>query len=176
MLTEANRQMVIDNKNLADAFVRKQIKQHKIPSYLIDDFKSDINLSLCNSVIKYDFSTKNKFSTYAYSCFKMRLKDIYVKKYELCKKNDFVIALAAKKNSRSITEKEQIYFLIENSKLTKKEKDILFDYFFDMSTMEKIGEKNGVSKQRIKQIIEVIILKLRETSHNKNLKIEDFFR
>lgn len=53
--------------------------------------------------------------------------------------------------------------------LTKKEKDILFDYY-NNETYESIGKKYGITKERIRQIYSKAIRKLRHPSSSKLLK------
>ncbi len=58
-------------------FVKRLTYGYELPSYNSEDFMQEGLIALCNAVKSYDPDKNIKFSTYAATCIKNRIKDIF---------------------------------------------------------------------------------------------------
>ena len=179
-MTQKQRQLIMKNYNLMLKFIDSREKKGAIPDHLKDDFKSDLAWALCNSAIKFDESMGFKFSTYAYGGFHICCTNFKDRKEPLYQRNNFLAQKKVNHMLKDTTNKkhlieESLSKLIDNTKLTKKEKIVLREYYLEEKTMEKIGEENDVTKARISQIRQQALEKLQRAVGVKHLTLDDFY-
>ncbi len=151
-------------------------KRHAGSSNNLFDLISDGNMSLIRAVEKFDYSRKNRFSTYAsWAIMKNYTRAIsdeqrYHKKF---------IAL---ENEANIEREEEVYDPVEFERtrnrqqrrvaevlkcLTPREQQIIIRRFgldrnYPPMTLKQVGQELGVTKERIRQIEILALNKLRE--------------
>jgi RNA polymerase sigma factor (sigma-70 family) len=177
-LTEKQKQLITDNYPLVDDFLYKTFRNYNIPQNLHDPFASDVRWKFCLAARKFDKSKGFKFSTYAYGGFKFALKNILqtqdkyiVESYIYSKKTEKIALI----NSG---EKIEINFLdncIKKSFLTKKERDMLYEYYYSNLSYREVGERHGLKKERSRTTIKEALIKIKEYIEDSNLEMEDFY-
>lgn len=181
ILTERQRKLIIDNCGLANDFIKKTLLAKIIPRSLEDDFISTIYWNFCISALKYKKEKGFKFSTYAYGGFNFGLNDIFrgdkkgLKIKNLIFLNDIeeVIQIPLKKEEK--VENDSLNMLIENAKLTEREKIMLIDYYYNKLTFSSLGVKNNLSKQAARIVVKKVLGKLKRAAGRIRMQIEDFY-
>lgn len=157
-------------------------KRHSGQTENFFELLSDGNMSLMRAVEKFDFSRGNKFSTYAsWSIMKNYARSIPDEK---------------NRRERFVTSNEEIFDATEDKRtneqeclaaaenatakvnrlleyLEPREREIIrmragLDYSNDKMTLEKIGEKLGITKERVRQLNVKAMKKLRNLAEQTN--------
>jgi len=141
-----------DNKNIINAVTKKYAKQ------LSKDSQKSCGLhGLWRCLQNHDDSYGRKFTTSLFihvdwEC-KRELASLSKKPLLSLGESDGDIA--------SITASGEFSEILES--LPEKQKNIMYQRFYENRTLEEIGKKNGYSKEAARQNINKIISKLRET-------------
>jgi len=166
-----------DNMGLAYAVVQRIGLDNGISIQDSEEF-SDACIGLINAEMNYN-PERAKFSTFAYTlCYREVIKG----KQRRYKKRHFSFGCL---NDKDLTEKlidknlfvpyklekhekkDLLFKLLECSGLNERDLDIVKSYYCFDITQVALGEKYGLSKQRVSQIIVETISKIRK--HNKSL-------
>ncbi len=137
---------------------------------------SDGNMSLMRAIDKFDFSLGNKFSTYAsWSIMKNYARSIPGQHYHLRRyvtgQDELLDATADRREpERSQSDVEAVRSGLSEGieQLTEREQTIVKEHFglFNpdgaVATLEELGKRFGVTKERVRQIEQRAIGKLRE--------------
>ncbi|MDO8629742.1 MAG: sigma-70 family RNA polymerase sigma factor, partial [Phycisphaerales bacterium] len=136
---------------------------------------SDGNMSLMRAVEKFDYARGNKFSTYAsWAIIKNYARSIPEQRYYLNRYvtgQDAVLETAADSTaaSTSLTDRRRVQEMIADglNQLEEREREIVACHFGlgnteGGQTLEQIGERYGVTKERVRQIERRALARLRE--------------
>jgi RNA polymerase primary sigma factor len=149
-----------------------------------DDFISDGHMTLMRAIEKFDFARGVKFSTYAtwsvINGFNALLKkESSVQRRHVSDQMEGVAESltdhrVSKTMERSLEELQQsVGALLEN--LNARERRIIearFGFGIDPPpTLKKVGERIGVSKERVRQLQERAVQKLRELAEEQHLEL-----
>lgn len=172
--TEVKNQLVSANLRLVVSIA----KRHTGPTNTLFDLISDGNMSLIRAVEKFDYSRKNRFSTYAsWAIMKNYARAIsdeqrYRNKF-ITLENDFNIEMEEKEydpvevENQQTRQEKQIASVLRC--LTPREQQIIIRRFGlnrdrEPLTLKQVGLEMGVTKERIRQIEILAIHKLREAA------------
>ena len=180
VLTKKQIELINENYDLLDDYVKKTINDKKIPHSIKDDFISEMFFRFCKSAIKYNESRGVKFSTYAYGGFKFGLdKVLNSKKFtNLCSTETLLLIEKDNKiirNDDLKIDSELIHNVIKKVNLTDKELNTLKDYYFNLLTFEEIGLKYGQTKQAAKWSHQKALKKIKQFINNKNIEVDEFY-
>ena len=183
-MTKEQQDLITDNNRLMQSFIEKRLAIGIVPIYIEDDFISDMGWRFCISALKYNRELGFKFSTYAYGGFKLCWKHLKDRTENSYIRNNFYPISTVKKimhkssehiNKKIHIDRETLCYIIKKAHLTVKEIIILQDYYFDKQSMEIIGRRFGVSRERISQIMKKILFKIKSVMFSKKLTITDFY-
>lgn len=131
-----------------------------IDENVMDDLVGDGMLSLANAVEHFDYARGNRFSTYACTSLRQNYIRTVPKQNRdtvTCINNqpDWFDARASGESetaeaSREEQTKEQVRALL--ARCAPRERDVLRMRFFDDLTLEQVGERLGITKERVRQI------------------------
>lgn len=185
---ENREQFAVDNFNLIYAF----IQDHKV-DYKYDDIIDLLYIGYTKAINTYD-SSKGKFSTYAYTCMQamcygydflynrraMRSKDIKVVSLNtpVGEEKDSELGEFIEDPTTNIENEVELKLLLEDIYKGKEKLSFydqyLFECYFEKNfTLERIGKSLGISKERVRQRISKLIIKLQEYSNNINFMASD---
>lgn len=184
IMTKKQRKLVTDNLALMKYFVGRKRMTNKIPRYLEDDFISDAALRFCISAIKYDEEMGYKFSTYAYGGFKIcwdKFKTTTKDRYErenFCSTKTVELMIDKLLNDsprKRYFDRDALCFVIDKANLTWQEMRVIQDYYFGDYSMSGVGKIFAVTRERIRQIIQKALSKLKRSMDANKLTFEDFY-
>lgn len=95
----------------------------------------------------------------------IKYKDLLIKSLdaELKENTSLYNFLENKSNDiKQIEDKEYLSYLINNSELSVRDKEIIYLYFFENSTMKEIAEKYLISTARVSVIINNVLDRIRK--------------
>lgn len=160
-------------------------KRHMKPSTNFFEMVSDGNMSLMRAIEKFDYSKGNKFSTYAtWAIMKNYARSIPAENRVLDRfrtGNDEVFYFSEDERGSQfkdeITNSRQhdvIMSILEN--LDDREKRIILHRYglekgTEPETLEQVGSRFGVTKERIRQIEARAMQKIRKIASEENLEI-----
>lgn len=167
-LTDAERQLVMENKGLVFAAVYRLVRSGKLLSHLVEDAISEGMIGLMKASVFFDPSRGYKFSTLASLGIYRQICNFIEKEFNQTKFN--VISLDKPSESREDetfgeilparddVEAEAVEWLNDAvdliSKTHPKAKSIeTFMEYMGGRTMTEMAEERGVSKQRIQMMI-----------------------
>lgn len=184
-----------ENIGLMMSFYYTEIRKNTIPNLYRDDFLSNLGKSFCKAVKTYDSKKGASFSTYVYELLNNSKIDLLrkIKRHkknmissttfasskvfykDFIKKNDafencFIDESNNKQLNWQILEK-----LIKKANLSKVEKNYLEHYYFDELNYRQIGEKFNLSHERIRQVVEKALKKIKDVALKEDYRIEDFY-
>ena len=160
-------------------------KKHMKPNANFFEMVSDGNISLIRAIEKFDFMRGFKFSTYAsWAIMKNYARSIPAEYTQLDRfrtGNEEVFFLASDPRSERLNEefvnKRQHEALMEIlSQLDPRERDIIVSRYglkdgSPPQTLEQVGQKLGVTKERIRQLESRALLKLRKIAEQEHLDV-----
>ncbi|MCS7134613.1 MAG: sigma-70 family RNA polymerase sigma factor [Candidatus Pacearchaeota archaeon] len=134
-------------------------------------------ISLWNAILSYNKKRNAKFTTYAYKCISTSLKNVY----RTYKKNYYFQGELSTDSIENIDNSAEPYQIIKHSLknsldkiivkkilekakefLNKREIIILKDYFLEEKTLEEIGKKLNISRERVRVIRNGSVTKIKE--------------
>ena len=160
-------------------------KKHVKPNSNFFEMVSDGNISLIRAIEKFDFSRGFKFSTYAsWAIMKNYARSIPAEYTQLDRfrtGNEEVFDQASDPRSERLNEefinKRQHEALMELlSQLESRERDIIVSRYglkdgTPPQTLEQVGQKLGVTKERIRQLESRALQKLRKIAEEEHLDV-----
>ncbi len=169
---EVKNQLVSANLRLVVSIA----KRHAGSSNNLFDLISDGNMSLIRAVEKFDYSRKNRFSTYA----SWAIMKNYTR--AISDEQRYRQKFIALENEANIEREEEVYDPVEFERtqnrqqrrvaevlkyLTPRERQIVIRRFgldrnYPPMTLKQVGQELGVTKERIRQIEILALNKLRE--------------
>lgn len=169
---EVKNQLVSANLRLVVSIA----KRHAGSSNNLFDLISDGNMSLIRAVEKFDYSRKNRFSTYA----SWAIMKNYTR--AISDEQRYRQKFIALENEANIEREEEVYDPVEFERtqnrqqrrvaevlkrLTPREQQIIIRRFgldrnYPPMTLKQVGQELGVTKERIRQIEILALNKLRE--------------
>ena len=192
-LNNKQKQFLTKNFNLVNKYYEENIRKRNIPQRWEDDFFSHLMERFCYAVLSYKPESGFKFSTYAYGGFNFgkkeiikkvirtkfipqgQVKDKLDKWYCEDKNNKKILWDSISKGETSVVNREKVRELIKNANLNSTEKMIIELYFLEGWTYLDLGNKMKLTKERIRQIIMQIIIKIREYTVKNGIEMKDFF-
>ena len=160
-------------------------KRHMSPSSNFFEMVSDGNMSLFRAVEKFDYSRGNKFSTYAtWAIMKNYARSIpaeYTRldRFRTGTDEMFDYSKDDRRNpyedQRTNTQQHQVIMSILEQ-LEDRERSIIIERFglddgTEPLTLEQVGERHGVTKERIRQIETRALQKIRKIASEEHLDI-----
>lgn len=157
--------------------IAKSYKSYGIP---FSDLIAEGNIGLIKAAKKFDFTKDNKFISYAVWWIKQSIQDYIKKNVSLNTEVQEIFTVINKEESddfvnddlleddydEEISKIETVSSLMEC--LNRREIDIISSYFGlgneDELTLEEIGNKYGLTKERVRQIKEKALIKLRSSA------------
>ena len=160
-------------------------KKHMKPNSNFFEMVSDGNISLIRAIEKFDFARGFKFSTYAsWAIMKNFARSIPAEYTQLDRfrtGNEEVFDQASDPRSERLNEevinKRQHEALMEIlSQLDSRERDIIVSRYglkdgLPPQTLEQVGQKLGVTKERIRQLESRALQKLRKIAEDEHLDV-----
>ncbi|HEY1065443.1 MAG TPA: sigma-70 family RNA polymerase sigma factor, partial [Pirellulales bacterium] len=160
-------------------------KRHVTPNENFFELVSDGNMSLIRAVEKFDFSRGNKFSTYATWAimknfarsipddhkrrgrFRTSLDEMFESTVDL-RSDQYELESA---QSRRVSELRGIL-----DRLDEREQKIIIsrfglDHHHEPLTLKEVGERMGVTKERVRQIEARALLKLRKAAEEEHIEL-----
>lgn len=160
-------------------------KRHMTPSSNFFEMVSDGNMSLFRAVEKFDFSRGNKFSTYAtWAIMKNYARSIpadYTRLDRFRTGTDEMFDYTTDERPNPYEDQrtnrqqhEAIMTILDQ--LDDRERSIIIQrYGLDLGTepltLEEVGARHGVTKERIRQIETRALQKIRKIAHDEHLEI-----
>ncbi len=160
-------------------------KRHITPTSNFFEMVSDGNMSLIRAIEKFDYTKGNKFSTYAtWAIMKNFARSIpaehrILDRYRTGNEEVFQSSQDDRGNQfeEELTNRRQ-HAVIMNilEQLDDRERDIILHRFgliqgAEPQTLEQIGRRMGVTKERVRQIESRGLKKLRKIAHEESLEI-----
>ncbi len=160
-------------------------KRHMSPSSNFFEMVSDGNMSLFRAVEKFDYSRGNKFSTYAtWAIMKNYARSIpaeYTRldRFRTGTDEMFDYSTDDRRNpyedQRTNTQQHQVIMSILEQ-LEDRERNIIIQRFglddgTEPLTLEQVGQRHGVTKERIRQIETRALQKIRKIASEEHLDI-----
>jgi RNA polymerase sigma factor (sigma-70 family) len=160
-------------------------KKHMKPNSNFFEMVSDGNISLIRAIEKFDFTRGFKFSTYAsWAIMKNFARSIPAEYTQLDRfrtGNDEVFSQASDPRSERLSEevvnKRQHEALMDIlDQLDPRERDIIVSRYglkdgAPPQTLEQVGQKMGVTKERIRQLESRALQKLRKIAEEEHLDV-----
>ena len=188
-LTEKKKKLAEDNLPLVWWFIDKKLKDRPNNLNALDEIGEKLIERLCIAADTFDPSRGYTFSTYVFYAFLTGVRE-YKRAEELYNRNLIFMNF----NSPEQKEKEEIapfYFgsrfapsstttwedldpLIENANLTKRERRIIDLHYHLNYSFPKIGELFNRSRERIRQLHNSAIKKIKSFVQQQNFYLEDF--
>jgi len=141
-----------------------------------EDVYSVCLVSLCQAADKWS-PERSKWSTFASSSINHAISSFYVWKHKLKRRelpqyNDTGnYSLFGRKNQLSHEDNDFINYCMDI--LNNRDRDIIYKYFIDNETLEFIGELYNLSKERIRQIINEALTRIRNKLRSQGFQIGD---
>ncbi len=162
-------------------------KKHMRPGMNFFEMVSDGNMSLIRAIEKFDFAKGNKFSTYAtWAIMKNYARSLPTEQKRRDRfRTGFDEAFAGESDAndnpfeRQAVHQQQKDAILEIlSQLDDRERDIIVQRFGlgqgeEPSTLEQVGSRLGVTKERIRQIESRALKKLRRFAVDERLDIPE---
>lgn len=162
-------------------------KRHVVASEDFFQLVSDGNMSLIRAVEKFDYSRGNKFSTYAsWAIMKNFARTIpgEFKQRDRFRPSpeELFVAQPDQRSDRYSQEAEQERRSVQVNRilerLDEREQQIIVSRFgldrgTEPLTLKEVGEKMGVTKERVRQIQTRALVKLREAAMAENIELSD---
>ena len=179
--SEVKNFLIRSNLRLVVSIAKKHVK----PNSNFFEMVSDGNISLIRAIEKFDFSRGFKFSTYAsWAIMKNYARSIPAEYTQLDRfrtGNEEVFDQASDPRSERLNEefinKRQHEALMELlSQLESRERDIIVSRYglkdgTPPQTLEQVGQKLGVTKERIRQLESRALQKLRKIAEEEHLDV-----
>ena len=160
-------------------------KRHMTASSNFFEMVSDGNMSLFRAVEKFDFALGNKFSTYAtWAIMKNYARSIpaeYTRQDRFRTGNDemFDYSTDDRRNpyeDQRTNEQQHNVIMSILQQLEDRERSIIIERFglddgTEPLTLEQVGERHGVTKERIRQIETRALQKIRKIASEEHLEI-----
>ncbi len=171
---EEIRRRVADSKNrIVQANLRLVVsvaRKHLRPGLSLMELISDGNLTLIRAVDSFDTHKGNRFSTYATFAlmkgFARSVSEMLSSGHEAVHGDTFLASLPEAASSRpaaELADRDQVHQLM--SRLERRERDVIAAHYGlsegRPSTYEQVGSKMGLSKQRVRQIEQSALAKMR---------------
>jgi RNA polymerase sigma factor (sigma-70 family) len=178
-LTEEQKKLASDNFPLVWWYIKKLLLSKKIKRREIDDVSGYIVYRLCMAAETYDPS-KGKFSTYAAIAFHFGYKKYlydYNKHHKktVCYGEDDKLLNVIYEDSTKI-DWDNIKFLFDGINLSSLEMKIIYYRYIEKMNNSEIGRKINYSKERIRQVHNEIIEKVKRYVIKEHFIIEDFVK
>jgi len=162
-------------------------KRHIRPNSNFFEMVSDGNMSLIRAIEKFDYTKGNKFSTYAtWAIMKNFARSIpaehtLLDRFRTGKDEVFQRSTETRANEfqeELINQKQHQLIMGILSQLDGREKDIIMFRFgltqgTEPQTLEQVGNRFGVTKERIRQLEARALRKLRRIAHTNRLEIPE---
>jgi RNA polymerase sigma factor (sigma-70 family) len=160
-------------------------KRHIKPTGNFFEMVSDGNMSLIRAIEKFDYSKGNKFSTYAsWAIMKNFARSIPAEHHQNDRfrtGNEEVFQRSRDTRSNQfqeelVNQRQHQLIMTILDQLDSREKDIiLYRYGLEQGsepqTLEQVGQRFGVTKERIRQLESRALRKLRKIAQEENLEI-----
>ena len=160
-------------------------KKHMRPNANFFEMVSDGNMSLLRAIEKFDFSRGNKFSTYAswaiMKNFARSIPDEHKRRSRFRTSHDEMFDGAVdqrsdqyEQESAQSTRELEIGRILD--RLDEREQKIIIsrfglDHGQEPLTLKEVGEKMGVTKERVRQIEARALSKLRKAAEDEKLDV-----
>lgn len=178
---EVKRRLIRANLRLVVSIA----KRHVSPSLNLFELISDGNVSLMKAVEKFDFGRGFKFSTYAsWAIMKNFARSIPA---ENTRRDRFLtgqdLAFELKADVRTVESdlersQERVHSAVERflARLDERERGVIIDRYGlenkePSQTLEQVGQKWGVTKERIRQIEARALQKLKQFAREENIDL-----
>ncbi|MCA9111268.1 MAG: sigma-70 family RNA polymerase sigma factor [Planctomycetaceae bacterium] len=160
-------------------------KRHIKPSSNFFEMVSDGNMSLIRAIEKFDYTKGNKFSTYATWAIMKNYARSIPQEYKVLERyrtgNEEVFQQKSDKRGNPFEEemnnqKQHGVIMSILDQLEDRERAIILHRYglvqgTEPKTLEQVGEKFGVTKERIRQLESRALKKLRKIAHEDSLEI-----
>jgi RNA polymerase sigma factor (sigma-70 family) len=160
-------------------------KRHMTPSTNFFEMVSDGNMSLIRAIEKFDYTKGNKFSTYATWAIMKNFARSIPAEYKLLDRfrtgNDEVFQSSQESRGSQFEEeivnaKQHQVIMSILEQLDEREKQIIVHRYgleqgTEPLTLEQVGSRMGVTKERIRQLESRALTKLRKIAHEEKLDI-----
>jgi RNA polymerase sigma factor (sigma-70 family) len=160
-------------------------KRHMTPSTNFFEMVSDGNMSLIRAIEKFDYTKGNKFSTYATWAIMKNFARSIPAEYKLLDRfrtgNDEVFQSSQESRGSQFEEeivnaKQHQVIMSILEQLDERERQIIVHRYgleqgSEPLTLEQVGSRMGVTKERIRQLESRALTKLRKIAHEEKLDI-----
>lgn len=170
--TRPEHRRKIENKllNINKGFILKTLKSYNNKDIGTDVLYNEICISIRKALEKFDISRNVKFTTYwtwwikakLNICFKKYKKELNNKTILNLYKHDYIPKYNCYIKEFNIKKDVNVYL----NKLNKQEKNIITLHFLHDYTLRDIGNIYKLSRERIRQIKEKGLSKMREFKNN----------
>ena len=190
-LTEEQKKLVEESLPLVWWYINKQVlAKGTIQSHEIDECSGHLIWYLCMAAESFKSEYGFKFSTYAIRglrsglCRYLDLRNRHWERevltdYTVRADGDtegFVVEPEYIEESGSSISWSDLKFLFKMIDMTPMEEQVIFLHYEQKQTYREIGEILGYSRQRIDQIHQNIVLRLRDVVKKRELVMEDFIQ
>jgi RNA polymerase primary sigma factor len=165
-VAEAKNRIIKANLRLVVSVARKHLR----PNLSLMDLISDGNITLMRAVDSFDFHKGNRFSTYATLAlmkgFARSVPQMQVRQRQAPADFESLLNVSDHRPSMDVDrllDRDQVNGLL--SRLEPRERDVILAHYGlnerIPATYEQVGSKMGLSKQRVRQIEQAALAKLR---------------
>ena len=181
-LNKEQQKLIEDNVKFVFYFARKVVNDKRfIYKNEEDEILSYFFEKACYAARTYD-KRKGRFITYLAKALKsglfryLQLKDRYNQRFvsiSFRTKNNNIIDI--EDTTKKDVNKQYFYELLKESKLKKEDFLLIHDYYFMKKTHKEMAEDRGLSGQRISQLTNEIIKKIRKKAEQEQYMLKDFY-
>lgn len=182
-LTKKQRDLVGENHLLAVSFFKTMCQDClKLPFHERQGIISALRYKMVQAVKSYD-ERKGRFSTYMYRSFFNALKKHLDEESQFHKRHILTPFEKETKQQRYLAvagkQGKKVNMLVLNEvmslvHLEEREKHILKKYYYYGKSLQKIGDEENLSNERIRQIISHALEKIRKVIKDREYDMDDF--
>lgn len=186
-LTEEKKKLAEENMPLVWWFLNKEVlARGTIQTHEIDDCSGYLIWHYCMAAEGFEEGKGSKFGSYAilamrhglcrYLSLRKRFRERYILTDFTIKGEDGerVVEPPYISKTEHVTGWNDVSFLFDLIELTPMEEQIIYFYYEQKTTYEKIGDLLGYTRERIRQKHGDIILRLKKAVKEHNITLEDF--
>jgi RNA polymerase sigma factor (sigma-70 family) len=183
-LTEEQKQLAEDNIYVVWWFLKKCVSTRQIAPHEMDDCASYLFWTYCLSAKSFDPSYGKKFGNYAIKNLRGGLSHFIYHRESFTKRftvTDFMkhedggefSYEAIYEEAEKHVQWDDIKWLFDLIEMDPFEKEVIFLYYEQSHTLKGIGQMFGLTRERIRQIVKVVIEKLQDAVIEHDIHYSD---